>query len=95
MTYYPEAKQQVEICRRIDEARRVTTQNPVEVNLIGMFKDAQKALQDLRKKRKEVEASDMPAERKREIVRQIKDQQDMVMRRANTVYFDAKKAAAR
>jgi hypothetical protein len=80
---------------RIDEARRVATQNPIEVNLIGMFKDAQKALQDLRKKRKEVEASDMPAERKREIVRQIKDQQDMVMRRANTVYFDAKKAAAR
>jgi len=78
---------------RIDEARYTAAQNPVEVSLIGMFEDAQKALGELRKKRKEVEALDtMPDKQKREIVRQIKAQQDEIMRRANTIYFQQKKA---
>jgi Large polyvalent protein associated domain 38/ParB-like nuclease domain len=79
---------------RIDEAQRVMEQNPVEVSLIKMFEQAQKTLQDLRKQLKDVRANEqMPAAQKREIERQIKEQQDQIMARVNTIYFEQKKGA--
>lgn len=79
---------------RPEEARRVAAQNPVEVSLIGMFDDASKALQDLRKQLREVRDNEnIPAARRKEIVKQIKDQQDLIMQRVNKIYFEQKKAA--
>lgn len=79
---------------RPEEARRVAAQNPVEVSLIGMFDDASKALQDLRKQLREVRDNEnIPAARRKKIVKQIKDQQDLIMRRVNLIYFEQKKAA--
>jgi hypothetical protein len=81
---------------RVDEARRVAAGNPVEVSLIGMFEDAEKALQGLRKQLREVrETEGMPAARKREIEKQIKEAQDQIMSRVNNVYFQAKEAGVR
>jgi hypothetical protein len=78
---------------RLDEAQRVVDQNPVEVSLIQLFKNTQKDLQDLRRQRKVIEANDqIEAGQKREVIRQIKERQDAIMRRANTIYFEQKKA---
>ena len=78
---------------RLDEAQRVVDQNPVEVSLIQLFKNTQKELQDLRRQRKVIEANDqIEAGQKREVIRQIKERQDAIMRRANTIYFEQKKA---
>ena len=59
-----------------------------------MFEDAEKALQGLRKQLREVrETEGMPAQRKKEIEKQIKESQDTIMARVNSVYFEQKKAA--
>jgi len=59
-----------------------------------MFEDAQKSLQDLRKQLKEVRANEqLPAAQKREIETRIKEQQDTIMARVNTIYFAQKKGA--
>ena len=58
-----------------------------------MFEDAEKALQGLRKQLREVrENESMPAARKREVERQLKDTQDSIMARVNSIYFEQKKA---
>jgi hypothetical protein len=78
----------------IDRVRRIVAEKPVEVRLIKLFEDVQKGLQDLRKKLRDVrDNTAIPETRRKEIEKQIKEQQDALMARANAIYFEQKKAA--
>jgi hypothetical protein len=78
----------------IDRVRRIVAEKPVEVRLIKLFEDVQKGLQDLRKKLRDVrDNTAIPEARRKEIEKQIKEQQDALMARANAIYFEQKKAA--
>lgn len=76
-------------------ARQTIANHPVEVRLIDAFDDAEKSLQDLRKQLRDLrENENIPAPRKREIEKRIKDAQDRLMAQMTKLYFTQKGAAA-
>ena len=80
---------------RVEDARRVVREHPTEVQLIGAFEDANKALSGLRKQLRELRATDaVPAPRKREMEEQIKSSMDRLMAQLNKLYFERKRATA-
>lgn len=80
---------------RVEDARRVVREHPVEVQLIGAFEDANKALSGLRKQLRDLRATDaVPADRKREMEERLKESMDRLMAQLNKLYFERQRAMA-
>jgi hypothetical protein len=80
---------------RVEEARRVFRANPAEVQMIGAFEKANKALSAMRKQIRDLrETEAIPAPRKKEMIDQIKAAQDRLMAQLNKAYFERKRATA-
>ena len=80
---------------RTEEARRVFQANPAEVQMIGAFEKANKALSAMRKQIRDLrETEAIPAPRKKEMIDQIKAEQDRLMAMLNKAYFERKRATA-
>lgn len=76
-------------------ARQTIANHPVEVRLIDAFDDAKKSLQDLRKQLRDLrENENIPAPRKREIEKRLKEAQDRLMAQMTKLYFTQKGAEA-
>lgn len=77
----------------VEAARRLIQTKRVELGLSKTFEKGEKALQDLRKQLREVrESKSLPAARRAELEKQIKDQQDRLMATLNKLYFEQQKA---
>ena len=80
---------------RTEEARRVFQANPAEVQMIGAFEKANKALSAMRKQIRDLrETEAIPAPRKKEMIDQIKAEQDRLMAMLNKAYFERKRVLA-
>ena len=80
---------------RVEEARRVFQANPAEVQMIGAFEKANKALSAMRKQIRDLrETEAIPAPRKKEMIDQIKAEQDRLMAMLNKAYFERKRVLA-
>jgi len=79
----------------IEAARAKIRSQPVEVQLIDAFEDADKSLQDLRKQLRDLrENENIPEPRKREIEKRLKEAQDRLMAQMTKLYFTRKSAVA-
>lgn len=79
---------------RVEDARRVVREHPVEVQLIGAFEDANKALSGLRKQLRDLRATDaVPADRKREMEERLKESMDRLMAQLVKLYFERQRAS--
>jgi hypothetical protein len=75
--------------------RAALLEHPAAAQMIPVFTQAEKALQDLRAQLRQVRASTAISEdRRRAMEQQIKDQQDAIMARANQLYFTTAHAHA-
>lgn len=80
---------------RPEETRRVFQENPAEVQMIGAFEKANKALSAMRKQIRDLrETEAIPAPRKKEMINQIKAEQDRLMAMLNKAYFERKRVLA-
>lgn len=98
--YYENATEIKTVAEELDLAQetgnvgmleRTLRDKAAEVSLIEVFKGAERELSALRKQIRELKADEvLPHAQKRELIRQLEEQQDRMMADLNRAYFDAK-----
>ncbi len=98
--YYENATEIKTVAEELDLAQetgnvgmleRTLRDKAAEVSLIEVFKGAERELSALRKQIRELKADEvLPHAQKRELIRQLEEQQDRMMADLNRLYFDAK-----
>lgn len=68
--------------------RSIVARSPAQVQLIKTFEEGEKALGDMRKQIRDLRDTDaVPADRKREMIKTIREQQDRLMSQLNQLYI--------